>query len=59
MLEIGPGTGNLTRHLIAAGAQVTAVEKDHRLVDQLREEFGEVRCGGAGNHYTWEWRAEP
>jgi len=39
VLEIGPGTGNLTRHLLAAGATITAVEKDDRLVDHLQEEF--------------------
>lgn len=39
VIEVGPGTGNLTRHLVAAGAQVTAVEKDDTLVERLREEF--------------------
>ena len=39
VLEIGPGTGNLTRHLLEAGARVLAVEKDDRLVASLAEDF--------------------
>jgi 16S rRNA A1518/A1519 N6-dimethyltransferase RsmA/KsgA/DIM1 with predicted DNA glycosylase/AP lyase activity len=42
VVEVGPGTGNLTRHLIATGAQIVAVEKDDTLVEKLREEFAEV-----------------
>jgi len=37
ILEIGPGTGNLTAEMAARGALVTAVEKDRNLVDTLRE----------------------
>lgn len=33
------GTGNLTRHLLGAGALVTAVEKDFALSEQLAAEF--------------------
>jgi len=40
VLEIGPGTGVLTRRLLETGCQVTAVELDHRLAAYLREEFG-------------------
>lgn len=36
VLEIGPGLGPLTEHLLAAGAQVRAVEKDARLIPLLR-----------------------
>ena len=39
VLEVGPGTGNLTRLLVATGAQVVAVEKDDVLVERLRKEF--------------------
>lgn len=42
VLEIGPGTGGLTRFLLAAGAQVTAVEKDYALHDKLAEEYSTV-----------------
>ena len=38
MLEIGPGPGGLTRALLAAGVErLVAVERDPRLVPQLRE----------------------
>lgn len=39
VLEVGPGTGNLTRCLLATGASVTAVEKDRRLIKRLSAEF--------------------
>lgn len=39
VLEIGPGTGILTRALLDAGANVTAVEKDDRAADLLKEKF--------------------
>ena len=37
VLEVGPGMGALTRALLEAGAQVTAVEKDETLAALLRE----------------------
>jgi len=39
VLEIGPGLGALTALLLAEGARVTAIEKDHRLCGYLREIF--------------------
>ena len=39
VLEVGPGTGNLTRALLATGARVIAVEKDHRAIEDLNAEF--------------------
>ncbi len=39
VLEIGPGVGILSAALLRAGAQVTAVEIDRRLVAHLRERF--------------------
>ena len=39
VLEIGPGTGALTHHLLATGASITAVEKDEALF---------LRLGGGG-----------
>ena len=39
VLEIGPGTGNLTAALLDAGARVTAVEIDTRLAARLEEVF--------------------
>lgn len=41
VLEIGPGTGVLTRSLIRHAGRVVAVEKDDSLARQLREEFGD------------------
>jgi 16S rRNA (adenine1518-N6/adenine1519-N6)-dimethyltransferase len=40
ILEVGPGTGVLTRKLLAAGCDLTAVELDHRLAEYLRGELG-------------------
>ncbi|MEX0666800.1 MAG: 16S rRNA (adenine(1518)-N(6)/adenine(1519)-N(6))-dimethyltransferase RsmA [Acidimicrobiia bacterium] len=37
VLEIGPGTGTLTRQLVTAGADVTAVEVDEQLRPVLEE----------------------
>ncbi len=41
VLEVGAGLGVLTEALLAAGAQVTAVEKDVRLADRLAGALGE------------------
>jgi len=40
VVEIGPGRGILTERLLAAGADVTAVEIDERLHAALAERFG-------------------
>lgn len=46
VLEIGPGTGFLTRELLALGATVVAVEADTRAIDVLNESFArEVKAG--------------
>lgn len=42
LLEIGPGLGILTDGLLAAGAQVTAVELDRRLNEHLRKRFADT-----------------
>lgn len=39
VLEIGPGTGNLTQLLAKKAKQVIAVEKDHRLIEGLKIKF--------------------
>lgn len=39
IVEVGPGIGILTGALLRAGAEVTAVEVDQRLVAHLRERF--------------------
>jgi 18S rRNA (adenine1779-N6/adenine1780-N6)-dimethyltransferase len=37
ILEIGPGTGNLTMKLLEAGKKVVAVELDPRMVAELQK----------------------
>jgi 16S rRNA (adenine1518-N6/adenine1519-N6)-dimethyltransferase len=39
VLEIGPGTGMLTKALAATGARVTAIEFDHDLIEHLNQRF--------------------
>jgi 16S rRNA (adenine1518-N6/adenine1519-N6)-dimethyltransferase len=39
VLEIGPGTGILTREILARGAKVIAIEADQRAVTSLEETF--------------------
>lgn len=41
IVEVGPGVGILTAQLLAAGAQVTAVEFDWRLAEHLRTRFAD------------------
>lgn len=47
VLEIGPGPGGLTRALLAAGARVTAIERDRRCIPALAE---------LGDHYPGKLR---
>lgn len=50
VLEIGPGQGVLTQALLAAGAQVIAIEKDTDLIPLLQETFAEALTKqGAGS----------
>ncbi len=46
VLEIGPGTGNLTRELLKAAKKVIAVETDAELEPVLRETFAEELSSG-------------
>jgi SAM-dependent methyltransferase len=41
VVEVGPGTGQVTRRLLDIGAEVVAVEPDARLADFLRERLGD------------------
>ena len=36
ILEVGPGTGNLTMALLEAGANIIAIEKDDNLTELLK-----------------------
>lgn len=40
VVEIGPGTGALTKELVTSAGRVVAIEFDRKLVPQLLEEFG-------------------
>lgn len=39
LIEIGPGTGNLTAHLLNLGVPLLTIERDHRLPKLLHERF--------------------
>lgn len=39
VVEIGSGTGQLTRHLVDAARQVVAIEFDSNLIERLKERF--------------------
>ncbi len=41
VLEIGPGTGALTKEILARGARVIAIEADLRAIESLNETFTE------------------
>ncbi len=43
VVEVGPGLGILTRALLAAGADLTAIELDRDMAEFIREEHSEVR----------------
>lgn len=45
VLEIGPGTGILTKALLAHAGHVVAVEKDTRMVEYLKQEFADEIVG--------------
>ena len=47
VLEIGPGTGNLTTELLALGGKVVAVEKDSTLIELLHLRFREELADGS------------
>jgi 16S rRNA (adenine1518-N6/adenine1519-N6)-dimethyltransferase len=44
VLEIGPGQGTLTHELLSRGLQVTAIEKDRVLAEQLRSQVSGGGC---------------
>lgn len=46
VLEIGPGTGVLTKALIETGANVIAIEKDRRAIELLKERFSKEIADG-------------
>lgn len=52
VLEIGPGTGILTREILRRGAVVIALEADQRAIDELQETFAaELNSGQLVVHH--------
>src|SRR4051812_32087924 len=49
VLEIGPGGGILTKALVEAGFNVTAVERDDRFVERLKEYQGTLGANPGGS----------
>lgn len=47
VVEVGPGTGALTRELLARGAKVIALEADTRAIEILQETFAEACAEGS------------
>lgn len=43
VIEIGPGTGNLTSLLKEYAGTVIAIEKDHRLIEELQNKFPSIQ----------------
>ena len=41
ILEIGPGHGAMTRHLLKKGTTLTAIEIDEQCVELLKREFAD------------------
>lgn len=46
ILEVGPGLGFLTEALLAAGANVTAIDLDDRVIDILQDKFATEKKSG-------------
>ncbi len=42
VLEVGPGTGQLTNELLATAAQVIVIEVDHKLIPLLRDRWDDA-----------------
>lgn len=52
VLEIGPGTGALTKEILARGAKVVAIEADARAISALQETFAtEITAGQLTIHH--------
>ena len=56
VVEIGPGTGNLTAQLVGRGARVIAIERDADLVPRLRDRLPDVTVV-EGDALELDWHA--
>lgn len=59
VLEIGPGTGALTKELLSRGMKVIAIETDARAVEVLNETFSAELSNGALTLHERDARALP
>jgi 16S rRNA (adenine1518-N6/adenine1519-N6)-dimethyltransferase len=60
VLEIGPGTGALTKEILARGAKVIALEADLRAIESLNETFApEISTGQLMIHHHDARKIEP
>jgi 16S rRNA (adenine1518-N6/adenine1519-N6)-dimethyltransferase len=61
VIEIGAGTGTLTRMLAAGAGKVIAIEKDERLAEQCRRQNTEARIGNVeivmADALKMDWRS--
>lgn len=57
LVEVGPGTGNLTAHLLALGAPLVTVERDRRMLAVLAERFGTDLPVLEGDAAQIDWNA--
>jgi|TARA_B100000959_G_scaffold250958_1_gene279834 16S rRNA (adenine1518-N6/adenine1519-N6)-dimethyltransferase len=59
VLEVGPGLGALTEHLLPAVGQLTAIEMDRRLEERLRARFGDRHNFDLRHHDALDFFAKP
>ena len=59
VLEIGPGLGALTEHLLPAVGQLTAIEMDRRLEERLRARYGDHSHFDLQNQDALKFFAQP
>lgn len=51
VIEVGPGTGAMTRYIMDQGAWMTVIEKDDRLYEELVQQFGSGEVCGVDRHF--------
>jgi 16S rRNA (adenine1518-N6/adenine1519-N6)-dimethyltransferase len=59
IVEIGPGTGNLSHHLIRRAQKYIGIEMDRRMLPVTEESFRRRSCSFPGSGYTENRRGQP